>query len=186
MAAVSQNRFLATLIAFAALLALSACNSTEATLDPGAVSAQQQTVGETPASPAPLASGRRAGVGDGIRVHVAPIVGSTVEALTPLSRRISVRAREKGIVLNGSGQPTTQYTVKGYFSVLPEDRETTVIYVWDVIDIAGNRVHRIQGQVISPGAEAAAPWGNVPAATMEGIADTTMDELSSWFASQTG
>lgn len=187
MAVVSHIRFAAMMGMIAAALLVSACNSTEATLDPDAVATQTQGVEATQTNPAPVvASGQQAALGGGVRVYVAPIVGSTVEALTPLSRRISLRARESGIVLNASGEPNTQYTVKGYFSALPEDQETTIIYVWDVLDTAGNRVHRIQGQQVSAGADVSAPWTNVPPATMETIADTTVNELASWFARQSG
>jgi hypothetical protein len=75
--------------------------------------------------------------------------------------------------------------LKGYFSTLTEGGQTTVIYVWDVYDPAGNRLHRINGQQKAPsgGGEG---WAAVPSATMQAIADSTIDQLSSWLASSTG
>ncbi|KAI1692705.1 hypothetical protein Ddc_23410 [Ditylenchus destructor] len=71
--------------------------------------------------------------------------------------------------------------MKGYFSVLSEDNQTTVLYVWDVLDASGNRLHRIQGQEKVQGA-AADSWSVVQPATMQAIADRTMQEYSTWLA----
>lgn len=115
-------------------------------------------------------------------VRFAPVVGATVEASEPLSRQLAARARERGI---GVSRDSADYELKGYFSAISENGSTTVIYVWDVLDGAGNRVHRIQGQQRAPGG-AADGWSSVDAATMQAIADRTIDELSAWSASRQG
>jgi len=71
--------------------------------------------------------------------------------------------------------------MKGYFSVLSENNQTSVLYVWDVLDAAGNRLHRIQGQEKVQGA-AADGWSIVPASAMQAIADRTMQDYSAWLA----
>jgi len=55
-----------------------------------------------------------------------------------------------------------------------------VIYVWDVLDPAGNRLHRIQGQQGASGKGEG--WAAVPPATMQAIADQTVDQLMIWLA----
>lgn len=162
-----------------AALALGACTSVESALDPSALdTARQEATAGAPAQPIVTSA----------RVELAPIVGSTVEAISPLSRRLSLRAKELGIELNAGGDPTTTHTLKGYFSALPEDGQTTVVYVWDVIDASGNRLHRIQGSAVSPSANVDMPgantdaWRTVEPAIMESIADTTMNELATWLA----
>lgn len=115
------------------------------------------------------------------RIRFAPIVGATVEAVTPMSRRISLRAREAGMLIVPADDPGQTHLVKGYFSALADAGQTTVIFVWDILDGAGDRLHRIQGQEVVPGAaDPAAPWSAVPANTMERIGDRMMNELANW------
>ncbi len=177
-------RMAAGLALIALTLSLGACNSVESTLDPSAVDTSQSA---TSVAGAPSA-GPMQPITTSARVEFAPIVGSTVTAITPLSHRLSVRARELGIKLNSGGDPTTTHLVKGYFSALPDEGQTTVIYVWDVLDSAGNRLHRIQGKAVSPKASAdmpgaaSDPWQTMEPAVMESIADTTVNELATWLA----
>lgn len=182
-------------------LLLAACNSTEA-LDPsaaarpsGAAGAETALTSENapPAQPGTLAAqpiavgqpDRAAVLSTPARVQLAPIVGSTVESITPLSRRLSARAAQRGVSFAASGEGTTTHILKGYFSTISDGNETTVIYVWDVIDPAGNRLHRIQGQEKVSGATAQG-WAGVPAATMEAIADSTIDQFVQWLVSRQG
>lgn len=175
---------------------LAACNSTESALN---VQGSNQTAGQpttaapatpaaaptattTPATPAaaPAAPQRSAALKPG-KLHIAPIVGAPVNVVTPLTHRINDDAKAKGIELAGNNDPTAAYVMKGYFSVLAEDNQTTVLYVWDVLDASGNRLHRIQGQEKVQGA-AADSWSVVPASAMQAIADRTMQEYSTWLA----
>jgi hypothetical protein len=116
------------------------------------------------------------------RLQFAPIIGTPVEAAAPLTERLALRARERGIAIAPSGEPQT-YVLKGYFSALPEGKETTVVYVWDVLDSSGNRLHRIQGQQVAQGGNG---WSSVSASTMQAIADQTMEQLAGWFGRTSG
>jgi hypothetical protein len=118
------------------------------------------------------------------RIQFAPIVGSTVEAATPLTQELAKRARERGIGIAGSGGTGATHILKGYFSAMSDGGSTTVIYVWDVLDPAGNRLHRIQGQAKAEGNGDG--WSAVPPATMQAIADRTIDEFAQWLSTRTG
>lgn len=184
-------------------LALGACTSTEATLDPAAIApadtastpsalppvqGSAATGDVTPGTASPSATSnqpRTAAIASATRVQLAPIVGSTVESVTPLTRRISARARERGVRFTASTETGATHVMKGYFSVLSEGSRTTVIYVWDVVDPSGARLHRIQGQEVATGSEGEG-WAAVPDATMEKIADRTIDELVAWLSGQSG
>jgi hypothetical protein len=113
------------------------------------------------------------------KLRFAPIVGAPIAAATPLSQRLSALAKEKGIVLATAADASTSNIMKGYFSALPDGNQTTIIYVWDVLDPSGTRLHRIQGQEKVPGG-GADPWSTVPAATMEGIADKAIQGYLTW------
>ena len=77
----------------------------------------------------------------------------------------------------GSADPSTTHVLKGYFSTITEGKETTVIYVWDVYDPSGNRLHRINGQQKAP-SNGGEGWSAVSPATMQTIADLTIDQLA--------
>jgi hypothetical protein len=149
-----------------------------ATTGPGAPAAAGSTAA-TPASP------QSAALVAGARIQFAPIVGTSVEAASTLSSRLMSRAQERGIQTVGSADKTSTHLLKGYFTPLVEGKETTVIYVWDVYDPAGNRVHRISGQQKSKSAGGDG-WAAVPPATMQSIADATVDQLAAWLAGQSG
>ena len=158
---------------------LTGCNSTESTLDPNATQpGATATLAPAPAPASPAATPANAALANA-RVQFAPIVGSTVSAVTPLSRRLTLRAREAGLKIVPAGDPSTTHLVKAYFSALAEDGATRVIYVWDIMDSAGNRLTCIQGEErVTGGGDD--PWAAVPAATMEGIGDRLMQELLGW------
>lgn len=125
------------------------------------------------------------------RLQIAPIVGASVEAATPLTAELQTRARQRGITLAGSADQTATHVLKGYFSAISEGKDTTVIYVWDVYDPAGNRLHRINGQMKAPsvnsGAGAGADgWKGVSPATMQAIADQTIDQFAAFLGGKAG
>ncbi len=191
-----MRRSAVTGILLCAASVLASCTSTEQALDPSAIA--QQTSSTTPANAATASiadsvvtqgatttatTGQVAAITSNARVQIAPIVGATVEAAEPLSERMAAKARERGIRLAGA-TGTATLMLKGYFSAITEGKETTVIYVWDVLDPAGNRLHRIQGQQKTPAKGEG--WASVSAPTMQGIADQTIDQLATWLSARAG
>jgi hypothetical protein len=179
-------------VSLLAAAALSACTSTQDVLEPSAIAAQPPAQGDaaplqpaTPGASTAPTPAQSAAVAANARIQFAPIVGTSVEAATTLSQRLSTRARERGIVLARSNDPATTHVLKGYFTPLAEGKETTVIYVWDVYDPAGNRVHRITGQQKAPSGGGDG-WSSVSSSTMQTIADATIDQLIIWLSARTG
>lgn len=151
-----------------------------------AASAAGPAVAASP-SPVPAASApQAAAVAGKTRLQIAPIVGASVEAATPLTQRLAARAKERGMTLAGSSGQGATHVLKGYFSALTEGKDTTVIYVWDIYDPAGNRLHRINGQQKAPSVNGAEGWAAVSPATMQAIADSTLDQLTNWLSGRTG
>lgn len=114
----------------------------------------------------------------GARVMFAPVIGATAQAASPLSTRLSERARQRGLAVVQQPSAAT-HVLKGYFSAIADGNQTTVIYVWDVLDPSGNRLHRIQGQQKAAG-DNGDGWSSVTGSTMQAIADRTIDELAAW------
>jgi hypothetical protein len=118
-------------------------------------------------------------------VRFLPIIGAPVEAVTPLSRRLGAEARTNGLTIRSASDNSSKYILKGYFSAMNDGGKTTVVYVWDVLDGSGARLHRIQGQDSVAGT-ASDPWAAVPASTMEGIAQRTIREYLDWRGTSPG
>ena len=179
-----------------AAVAASSCSSTQDVLEPSAIAASppangiMQAEGDAGVLPAQTASTNPSAalnpaIASRMRLRFDPIVGASVDAATPLTERLATRAKARGISLAGSTDPSTTHVLKGYFSTITEGKETTVIYVWDVYDPAGNRLHRINGQQKAP-SNGGEGWSSVSPAMMQKIADLTIDQLAAWLASSTG
>ncbi|CCV15835.1 hypothetical protein [Mesorhizobium sp. STM 4661] len=201
-----------TTVSLLAALVLAACTNAKDVLEPSAITppststqalpaqspaaspgnaAATTAAAPTPSSPAPAApipatSAQTAATLSKTRLQVAPIVGASVEAATPLTAELQTRAKQRGITLAGSTDQTATHVLKGYFSTMSEGKDTTVIYVWDVYDPSGNRLHRINGQQKAPSANGAEGWPAVAPATMQAIADQTIDQFAAWLGGQAG
>ncbi len=173
------------LLAAIAIFAVSGCNSVETTLasaaDPNTGAVRPLTGAAAGVSTANVASVLKT---SGFKVTIAPIIGAPVEAVSPLSKRLNARAREQGLTLVASGDKTATHTAKGYFSALSDNGKVTIIYVWDILDPAGNRLHRIQGQQQATGTAGSDAWKGVTPQTMESIGIMSMDQIAQWLAEQ--
>ena len=135
---------------------------------------QQSTSQSAAATQASLPAGQVRG-----QIRFMPVIGAPVNAVTPLSRQLAVEARNRGLAILSASDPGGQHVLKGYFSADNFDGQTTVFYVWDVLDPAGNRLHRIQGQESTAGGSGD-PWSSIPAAVMERIAASSIAEYAAW------
>jgi hypothetical protein len=167
------RRSLAYLSAIALCGLLAACTSTEQVLQPSALT-----------SPAPGATAASARLNGDFSLRFEPVVGATTEAMQPLSARLASRAAETGIEL-APQDGRASMTMKGFFSAISDNGATTVIFVWDVVDPDGNRLHRIQGQQAAPRGDGQG-WDAVTEGTMQAIADETMNQLVAWLATRQG
>jgi hypothetical protein len=200
-----------TTVSLLVALALAACTNAKDVLEPSAITppatsgpvapgAQGSTTATvavaSPTAPAattttPLTSAQSAAILSKTRLQIAPIVGASVEAATPLTAELQTRARQRGITLAGSADQTATHVLKGYFSAISEGKDTTVIYVWDVYDPAGNRLHRINGQQKAASTKSGDSgggdsWKGVSPATMQAIADQTIDQFAAWLGGKAG
>lgn len=112
-------------------------------------------------------------------IRFTPVIGAPIEVVRPLSSELSAAAKSRGIAIRTSSDVSSDNILRGYFSALNDGRKTTVVYVWDVLDNAGNRLHRIQGKEAVAG-KPGDPWASVPASTMQTIANKTIDAYLEW------
>ncbi|EJZ19684.1 hypothetical protein NE852_15860 [Rhizobium sp. Pop5] len=149
----------------------------------GSQAAAQPAEVRQPQQTATLNSGPSSARGNTVRF--LPIIGAPVQAVTPLSRQLGAEARAHGLSIKSSNDSSSDYILKGYLSAFSDDGKVTVVYVWDILDNGGARLHRIQGQESVPAA-AADPWAGVPASVMQQIGSKTIAEFSSWRQTQGG
>lgn len=203
-----MRRSRVTTVSLLAALALAACTNAKDVLEPSAItppassaqslpvtqgtsSAATSTTTAPAPSPAPATSAASAkpatpaqiAVLARTRLQVAPIVGASVDAAAPLTAELQTRAKQRGLTLVGSTDQTATHVLKGYFSTMSEGKDTTVIYVWDIYDPSGNRLHRINGQQKAPSVGSGEGWPTVAPATMQAIADQTIDQFAAWLGS---
>jgi hypothetical protein len=112
-------------------------------------------------------------------IRFLPIIGAPVQAVTPLSRELGSSARGNGLTIKSSSDETAEHVLKGYLSAFADGGKVTVVYVWDVLDNAGGRLHRIQGQQSVKGGGGDA-WSAVPASLMQEIGTATIAEYMAW------
>lgn len=116
-------------------------------------------------------------------IRFLPIIGAPVQAVTPLSKELGASARGNGLTIKASGDQTAEHVLKGYLSAFNDGGKVTIVYVWDVLDNSGARLHRIQGQE-SVKATGADTWSSVPPETMQEIGVNTIAEYMKWRQSQ--
>ncbi len=109
----------------------------------------------------------------------APVTGAPATVLTNISAQLGKEAFAQQITLVPSDDPAATYIIKGYLSAIGDASGTIIVYVWDVFDRTGRRVHRISGQEMAPGA-ARDPWSGVDTATAVDVARQTISALVAW------
>lgn len=137
-------------------------------------------------APAPIGTQNRitSALPSSYTLQIAPIVGAPEETVLPLIQRINAIAQSSGIPMSANGEPAPDLILKGYFSNLSEDKDIHVLYVWDIMDSSGRRVHRLRGEVKSINTlNQREDWSIITAQMMQNIADKTMKDYSDWIIS---
>jgi len=114
-----------------------------------------------------------------------PVEGAPQTAVTSLSKSIRTSAQQYGLTVLPATQTGAKYQVKGYFSALNDGSSTLLVYVWDVLDQSGKRVHRINGQERS-GSSSSNPWLAIEDEELSRVADRTTARLKSWVDQKKG
>lgn len=109
----------------------------------------------------------------------APVTGAPATVLTNISAELGKEAYAQQVSLVPVDDPAATYIVKGYLSAVGDASGTIVVYVWDVFDRSGKRVHRISGQETAPGA-GVDPWRGVDRSTASSVARQTISAIVAW------
>jgi len=108
----------------------------------------------------------------------APVENVPGEFAYAMEDALKAYAPTRSLTLVEDGGGAT-YRVKGYLSAIGDTHRVLLVYVWDVFDAAGNRVHRISGQEPASGG-GADPWSAVEGPMIDVAARETIDALADW------
>lgn len=154
----------------AAALLLSACSTSPT--PPADVVAPAPARGPVVSEPPTVAP-------DKITYAFEPFTGAPGNIADELSSNLGTEAHAQGLLLvRRVGAPAT-YRLNGYLSATGDNSSVTLFYVFDVVDNAGNRVHRIVGQESSNGTSGD-PWSGVDSDTLRRAAKRTIASLKAW------
>lgn len=110
----------------------------------------------------------------------APIEGVPVPILQAMSNALNQEAGQKRVNVVPATDPSAVYTVRGYLSAVAEGQNAKLVYVWDVVDRQGARLHRVTGQEIGGAFRNGDPWTGIGMANINDAARKTMDSLANW------
>ncbi|WP_029076365.1 hypothetical protein [Kaistia adipata] len=165
---VKGNRYLACAAILAATLVLAACNNTLSTSQPAAPAPTDTTQPTLPAVPFATA-----------KFSFAPVTGAPAHILSNLSNQLAKEAVAQNVALVPSGDTQANYVIKGYLSAVGDSSGTILVYVWDVFDASGRRVHRISGQETSANGSQD-PWLGIDNSSISNVARRTVSALVAW------
>jgi hypothetical protein len=121
----------------------------------------------------------------------APIQGASVKfaltTVTGIPGRLQIAfdeslkkfAASRNLTLVAFGDQTATYRLEGYISAVGDVNRVLLVYVWDIYDAAGNRIHRLSGQEPTGGG-GADPWTAVNLDVINDAARQTIDALADW------
>ncbi len=165
---VKGNRYLDCAAILAATLILAGCNNTLSSSQPAAAPATDSSAPALPAVPFATA-----------KFSFAPITGAPAHILSRMSTQIAQEALAQNVALVPSGDTQANYVIKGYLSAVGDSSGTILVYVWDVFDASGRRVHRISGQETTANGSQD-PWLGIDTATISNVARRTVSALVAW------
>lgn len=165
-------------IALVATLGLAACSSAISPRDAGPPDAS------TPPVSGQITGGAIGGTAAAVplssaKFSFAPVTGAPASVLASLSSQLGSEAFAQHVTLVPASDGQATYVVKGYLSAVGDPSGTILVYVWDVFDSTGKRVHRISGQETSS-VGSQDPWGAVDPGTIANVARRTIGAIVSW------
>jgi hypothetical protein len=109
----------------------------------------------------------------------AKIAGAPSTHIIEFSRALNKEAEARRLTIVPEGDPSATYLVKGYLSAIGDKGGTLLVYVWDVTDTSGHRLHRVTGQEPA-GGSGTDPWQGIDDQAVRTVAARTIDDLVAW------
>ncbi len=110
-----------------------------------------------------------------------PFEGAPQIKTVSLNRFLNSSAQANSLTVFPATRAGAKYKVKGYFSALNDGNGTLLVYVWDITDGTGKRLHRINGRERT-GTTRTDPWQAITDAEIQRVAQTTTARIKTWVA----
>lgn len=120
--------------------------------------------------------------GAAARFSLAHISGAPEDVVISTTSTLTSQAAARKLNFTATNDPSATYELRGYLSAVGDKQGTLLVYVWDVFDHNGTRLHRISGQERGGGTDAD-PWAGISKGTVESAARDTIDDLVAWAGS---
>ncbi|MGH6817070.1 MAG: hypothetical protein ACREC6_15340 [Hyphomicrobiaceae bacterium] len=114
----------------------------------------------------------------------ASIVGPSDAVGKQLSTLLVEALDKQRIAVAKPGAEKTEFTVRGYLVPARERAAIKITYMWDVTDLSGKRVNRINGEEIAPSGQVKDAWAVVTPQMLQTIAGKTAAALGAWLSKQ--
>lgn len=118
--------------------------------------------------------------GEAAKFAFAPIEGVPIPVLQAMSNALNQEAVAKRVNVVPATDPGAVYTVRGYLTAVAEGPNAKLVYVWDVMDRQGTRLHRVTGQEMGGAFRNNDPWTGIGMTNITDAARKTMDALAAW------
>jgi hypothetical protein len=122
--------------------------------------------------PAPLTGGAA-------KFALTTVTGMPGADQIELEQALKTYAATRKVQLVDWGDAGATYRVEGYISAIGDSNRVILVYVWDVFDAEGNRIHRFTGQEPTGGG-GADPWTAITLQVVDEAARQTIDALADW------
>jgi hypothetical protein len=118
-----------------------------------------------------------------IPISIAPVTGTPGAMRYAMEDALKKYAATRNFIVVPAEDPTVVYRLKGRVTAVGDTSGALLVYVWDVMDAAGTRVHRVAGQQVAAATQAD-PWAGVSGINIDNAARETIDGLADWVRGQ--
>jgi hypothetical protein len=109
-----------------------------------------------------------------------PITNAPGEMVYAYEDTLKEKAATRQLKILASNDPSANYRLTIYLSAVGDYSGTLMIYVVDIFDKTGTRIHRVSGQ-ITAGGSLSDPWANIKdTGVVVQAAQETIDALGNW------
>ncbi len=120
--------------------------------------------------------------GPGITFALEPLTNAPADMRYAFEDALKQYAPTRQMKIITTDDPAATYRIKAYLSALGDYNQTLIVYVLDIFDAAGTRVHRVSGQIQAKGT-LTDPWMNVKESGAVALAARqAIDEMGNWLA----
>ena len=109
-----------------------------------------------------------------------PITNAPGEMIYGYEDALKAKAASRQLKFVAADDPAATYRLKVYLSAVGDYSGTLMLYVVDIFDMTGARIHRVSGQ-ITAGGSLSDPWANIKDTdVVTKAAQETIDALGNW------